>query len=342
MADLLLYVVGLSAAAFMAFNIGANDAANPIDTAVGSGALSLKRALALFSVFSILGALLQGSYVMKTIGSGIVQGITVVSALVTVAAAGLWIMLATLLGLPISTSQSIAGAVLGVGVAYAAEGIIKLEDINWSVVTKIVSSWIVSPAISMGLALVLYLALLKLQASIESRKADRILLCLHVFSLSFAAYAFGANDVANATGVYVTVTQQQFGIPGHQTMLVLALLGGVFIAFGGFTLGRRVVETTAYKITKLDNASGVAAGLSLALTVWLFTTVPYALWGFGLPISTTHTSVTSIIGAGMAKSKGLRGLNVGVAVRIMMSWLLTLPVTMCLAFCLHMLINIFL
>ncbi len=341
MIEQVLYIVGLAAAVFMAFNIGANDAANPIDQAVGSGALRLKQALALFSTFTIIGALLQGSYVIKTLGKGIVPeepGIDIAGALLSVVAAGAWILTATLLRLPISTSQSITGAVLGTGVAYAVIGRIGLHEVNWSIMVRIALSWVVSPLIAMSLSVLLYFPFVRLQRFLVKRgKSEKLLIVLHVVSVAFAAYAFGANDVANATGVYLTITERQLGLPTHETMLLLSFLGGVFIAIGGLTLGRRVVQTTAFRLTRLDRPSGVAAGFSLAMTVWLFTTIPYMLWGFGMPISTTHASVSAIMGAGMAKAKSLRGINLKVVGYIVASWLLTVPVTMGISSCLYVL-----
>jgi PiT family inorganic phosphate transporter len=308
MIEQVLYIVGLAAAAFMAFNIGANDAANPIGQAVGSEALKLRQALVLFSTFTIVGAFLQGSYVIKTLGRGIVPEVDIVGALLSVLAAGAWMLTATLLGLPISTTQSITGAVFGVGMAYAVVGKISFYEINWRVMVNIVLSWITSPLIAMSLAVLLYFSFTRLQRLLaEKGMSERLLLSLHIISVAFAAYAFGANDVANATGVYLTITEKQLGLPDRETMLMLSLLGGVFIAIGGFTLGKRVVQTTAFRLTRLDHPSGLAAGFSLALTVWLFTTIPYMLWGFGMPISTTHASVSAIMGAGMARARELKG-----------------------------------
>ncbi|MCS7139736.1 MAG: anion permease [Candidatus Nezhaarchaeota archaeon] len=343
MIELALYLVGLSAAAFMAFNIGANDAANPVDTAVGAGALTLRKALTLFSVFTIVGALIQGSFVIKTIGRGIVPEIDTTAALTAVVASGTWIFIATLMGLPISTSQSISGAVIGIGIAYSMLGVMRIEDINWGVISRIMLSWIMSPTLAMSLAILLYTFFVRLERSLRGRyDVDRIFLYLHIASLAFAAYAFGANDVANATGVYLTITQKYLGMPDHETMMFLALLGGLFIAIGGFTLGERVIRTTAFKITKLDHPSGVAAGFSLALIVWLFTTIPYILWGFGMPISTTHTSVSSIMGVGIAKVRSLRGLNLKVTAYIITSWLLTVPIAMIMAIGLYMMVRLLL
>lgn len=338
MIETVLYIVGLAASAFMAFCIGANDAANPVDQAVGAGALTLKRALFLFSSFTIIGALLQGRCVIKTLGAGIVPKIDLVAALIAVVAAGAWVLIATFLGLPISTSQSITGAIMGVGLAYALTGLIGFNEINWSVMVRILLSWITSPAIAMSLVVLLYFSFVRFANFLRKSGYDieKPFLALHIASVAFAAYSFGANDVANATGVYLTVTKEYLGLPTEEAMLMLSALGGIFIAVGGFTLGRRVIRTTAFRITRLDHPSGAAAGFSLALTVWLFTTIPYMVWGFGMPISTTQVSVSAIMGVGIARAKSLRGLNFKVVAAIIASWLLTVPVTMVMASCLYL------
>ncbi|MDH5815258.1 MAG: inorganic phosphate transporter [Candidatus Nezhaarchaeota archaeon] len=341
MIEIALYIAGLMASAFMAFCIGANDAANPVDQAVGAGTLALRRALFLFSLFAMIGALVQGRCVIKTLGAGIIPKIDVVAALVAVVAAGAWVLVATLLGLPISTSQSITGAVVGVGLAYVLTGQLGLDEINWSVMVRILLSWITSPTVAISLALLFYLSFVRFKKFLKARGYDveKPFLVLHVVAVAFAAYAFGANDVANATGVYLAVTREYLGLPTEEAMLMLSALGGTFIAIGGFTLGYRVIRTTAFRVTRLDRPSGAAAGLSLALTVWLFTTIPYMVWGFGMPISTTHVSVSSIMGVGIARAKSLRGLNFKVVAAIIVSWLLTVPITMGIASCLYLIVQ---
>ncbi|OYT38875.1 MAG: hypothetical protein B6U89_05090, partial [Desulfurococcales archaeon ex4484_58] len=298
--ETLILVLGYIASLFMAWCIGANDASNPTETAVGAGVLSIRKALILFSIFAGVGALLQGWMVMKTLGKGVVVIEDVVSAMIAVLSAGLWIIIASWKGLPISTSQSIAGGVLGIGFAYVLMGRIGLYDINWSVVFKIILSWITSPLASMFLAAILFFSFEKISWKTRGSGGINLLFkYLLILSLIFSAYSFGANDVGNATGVYVAVTQKYLGLPTISTRIFLAILGSIGIAIGGFTLGRRVISTVAYKITRLDLLTGLAAELSNALTVWLFTTIPYLLFGYGMPISTTHASVASIIGVGL-------------------------------------------
>lgn len=337
MIEIALYIVGLAASAFVAFCIGANDAANPVDQSIGAGTLTLKRALLLFSLFTMIGALIQGRYVIKTLGAGIVPKIDVVAALIAVVAAGTWVLVATIFGLPISTSQSITGAIIGVGLAYVLVGLMEFNKINWTVMISILVSWITSPAIAMSLVALLYLLFAKLASFLRRRGYDvrKPFVALHIASVAFAAYSFGANDVANATGVYLAVTREFLGLPTEEAMIMLSALGGTFMAIGGFTLGSRVIRTTAFRITRLDLPSGAAAGFSLALTVWLFTTIPYIVWGFGMPISTTQVSVSSIIGVGIVKARSLRGINLRVVATIVASWLLTVPITIGIASCLY-------
>jgi len=117
---LLVFLVLLMGAA-IGWSIGANDAANSLGTAVGSKALNLKQAIILIAVFGLLGALLQGSYVTKTIGKGIVpidqldKTLALYLAVVATFSACAWVVLATYWKMPISTSHSIVGAICGVG-----------------------------------------------------------------------------------------------------------------------------------------------------------------------------------------------------------------------------------
>jgi len=336
LSELLILIAGYAASLFMAWCIGANDASNPTETAVGAGALSVKQALILFSIFAAVGALAQGWMVMKTLGAGIVPRIDLYGALTAVLAAGMWITIASWRGLPISTTHSITGAVLGVGLAYVALGKMSVSSLNWGAVIKIVASWITSPIASILLAAAIYLGLRRLAFS---ERAESVLRIGLISALAFSAYSFGANDVANATGVYLTVTRDLLGMPDVNTQIFLAVLGSIGIALGGFTLGKRVIITTAYKITRLEVVSGLAAELSNALVVWLFTTVPYMLFGFGIPISTTYASIASVIGVGLARY-GVRGVNWRTVALIITSWITTLPITVSLAFTLRILVHV--
>ncbi len=312
----LLVIAGLLVAFYMAWNLGANDAANPTDTAVGSGALTLRQAIILFVIFAVIGAMLEGYRVIKTIGKGVVKDIDPLMAFSASVAAGLWVTLATRKGLPVSTTHSAVGAVLGVGLASEALG--GNARVDWSVVAKVVASWITSPLGAIALAFVLYYLFRFAAARLSATAAEKFFKGFLVFNLAFSAYAFGANDVGNATGVYVGVVGPVLGVPGEDTMRLLALLGGLGIAVGAFTWGYRVIMTVGFKITRLDYVSGAAAELANASVVYLFTRL-------GMPVSTTHASVSSVIGVGLAK-QGIRGIDRGTVLLIIAGWLATLPV----------------
>ncbi len=334
-AESIYIALGLIAAMYIAWNLGANDAANPTNMAVGAGALTIRKAILLFSLFAAVGALLQGYMVIKTIGKGVVSDVPVVGALVSSIVAGLWITIATYKGIPVSTTHSSVGAVLGVGLASMYLG--GEAQINLSVVYKVILSWIASPLAAIFMSVLLYFLLEKIVGNLRNKgyNVERLLKYAFIPALAFSAYAFGSNDVGNATGVYVGVVSQLTGFPDKNTMLLLAFIGSLGIMAGAFMWGPKVIETVGFRITRLDYVSGLAAQLGNALSVWFFTTIPAMLIGYGMPISTTHASVSSVIGVGIAKYRSLKGVNWRTVALIVVSWVMTLPIAMGLSFGLY-------
>jgi len=329
-AGLLVIGVGLALSFYVAWCLGANDAANPTECAVGSGVLSLRRALVLFCVFVALGAILQGFMVIKTIGKGVVEEVTVLGSLCVVLSACLWITFCTWRGLPVSTTHSIIGSVLGYGVVRGGLG-----GVNWAVFGGVGLSWIASPLAAAALAYLLYSLLASSLPRLEH--GELYTRALLVFSLCFSAYAFGANDVGNATGVFLSITSELESIPRELLMLGLALLGTAGIAVGAFTWGYRVIETVGHRITRLDPVMGGAAELSNAVSVYLFTTIPYMLFGWGMPISTTLASVGSIIGVGVSKDRDT--VSSRIILKILGAWVFTVPCAAVLCGAIYTLLN---
>jgi PiT family inorganic phosphate transporter len=145
-----------------------------------------------------------------------------------------------------------------------------------------------------------------------------------IIALFFSGFAFGANDMGNATGIFISSTERVAGKPTMEVMFILALLGSMGIAVGCFTWGHRVIKTAGFKITRLDPITGLAAEYSNALTIFIFTVVPFYLIGFGIPISTTQASIGSIIGVGLI-ANGLRGVHKHTVRKILSTWALTIP-----------------
>jgi len=289
----LLFLAGF----YVGWNIGANDTANCIGTSVGSGLLSYRRAVYLVAIFVVLGALLQGHNVMKTIGKGIVtEQLSAVAILVAMASAGLLITLATTLKLPVSTSQAIVGGVAGVGFAAGAK-------VDLTKLITIVQVWVLCPFLTAILAFTIYhLLAMPLRRIRRVGLLDRLLGGLVIATAGYVAFSLGANDVGNAIGPIANL-----GIAPWW----LAFLGGSALALGALVYGKSVTETVGREITPLDPLSAIAAQGAAALAVHLFSIL-------GIPVSTTQAIIGALIGTGLVK--GVRTVSYGMVGQIILGW----------------------
>ncbi|WP_340819545.1 inorganic phosphate transporter [Methanolobus sp. WCC4] len=318
---LLLIAAGL----YMAWNIGANDLANAMGTSVGSGALSIKQVIIIAGVFEFAGAVLFGKRVTSTIAKGIVPidsildpHLVAVGMLAAILAAGFWITLATFYNLPVSTTHSIVGAVLGFGLMAAYSGIIGFGDIKWSVLAKIVGSWLVSPVLGALIAYVIFslIRVLILQKADDPYNIEKKFVILQIMTACYIAFAHGSNDVANAVGpLYAGLHSLEMA--GLQIPIWVMAVGGVGMVIGLATWGYRVIETIGTRITELTPTRGFSAEFATASVVVLHS---YS----SLPISTTHTLVGSVIGVGLAG--GLAAVDLSVIGKIIVSWVVTVPI----------------
>ncbi|WNY28153.1 Sulfate permease CysP [Methanimicrococcus stummii] len=329
--DIILGIALVLAGFYMAWNIGANDLANAMGTSVGSKALTIKQVIVLAAVFELAGALLFGGNVTGTIAKGIVPLdkiieisplIVTVGMLAAILAAAFWITLATFYNLPVSTTHSIVGSVLGFGIICVFYGYIALTDIHWATLIEIVASWFLSPAIGAVLAyLIFYIVRKKFLIKSENVPGiEKKFIWLQVATACFIAFAHGSNDVANAIGPLYAVFEM-YGYQGFGPLKlsqVLLLLGGIGIVIGLSTWGYKVIDTVGSKITELTPTRGFSAQFATAAVVLAHSYI-------GLPISTTHTLVGAVIGVGLAG--GLSGVNFKVIKNIVSSWFITVPVS---------------
>ncbi|UCG39020.1 MAG: inorganic phosphate transporter [bacterium] len=394
-----IFWFSLAACVYMAWNIGANDVANAMGTSVGSHAVSLKQAVLLAAVFEFAGAFLVGGHVTETVRKGIVspavfQGqadIFVLGMLAALIAAGLWLNMATFLGLPVSTTHSIIGAVVGFGLLVGGA-----SAVHWGKLGSVVLSWFISPLfggimgwltfsfikrtvlsswnpvraanrvvplllipvvtvlvlsmlfkglknlkldvpfsqallIGVGIGIAVYLVarilLLRRYAQRPLKRKDAftqvegIFAYLQIGTACYVAFAHGANDVANAIGPFAAIAEVfksgDLAMKVPVPMWVLGL-GGLGIVVGLATWGYKVIETVGKKITSMTPSRGFSAEFSTATTVLICSKM-------GLPVSTSHTLVGSVIGVGLAR--GMAALNLRVIRSIVNSWLITVPAT---------------
>ncbi|MCK9573694.1 MAG: inorganic phosphate transporter family protein [Candidatus Omnitrophica bacterium] len=304
--DFLIIGIAVAMSLAVGWSIGANDAANSLGTAVGSRVLSLKQAIFLIALFGFLGASLQGSYVVATIGKGIVP-LNELSknnsrniAFIASFAACLWVMLATHWKMPISTSHSIVGAVAGAGLAMAA-------PVKWKVLGDIFMCWILTPV---GAAILGYIFFRVLQnilpRIIPRRYFKQTIATLIVISGCYVAFTWGSNDVANSIGVLV----------GAEIISpkICLILGGAAIVLGIVTWGYKVIETIGSEIIHLSPIMAFSAQLASSLNVHIYTLM-------GIPVSTSHSIVGAICGIGLVK--GIRVLNMRIMRDIVLCWVAT-------------------
>ena len=256
---------------FLGWSLGANDASNAFGSAVSSRMVKFWTAAILASIFVILGALLEGRAGIETL-----QGLTEMTlkmAVVSSVAAAVTVTIMTVLGLPVSTSQAVVGAIFGIGVVN--------KQLNIAGLGKVVACWFGTPVGGLLIAIVLYrlLAVFYNRSKIDLFDSDILLRLSLIVAGSYAAYALGANNVANVTAVFVAA--------GQLTVFTAALLGGLSIALGILTFSRRVMETVGTKLVQLDPFSALVVVLAEGLTVHFYTLV-------GVPVSTSQAVVGAI------------------------------------------------
>lgn len=197
-----LLIVSAAVGAYMAMNIGANDVANNMGPAVGSGAMTMGWAIVVAAVFEALGAIVAGGDVVGTIKGGIIDPADIASPTLfawvmfaALLAGALWLNLATALGAPVSTTHSIIGAVMGAGIAAGGWGMV-----NWSTIGAIVASWVISPLAGALIAAV-FLYAIKRSVTYRTEKTEAaarvvpLLIGLMVWSYTTYMLLKGVNQV---------------------------------------------------------------------------------------------------------------------------------------------------
>ncbi len=286
----------------MGWNIGANDTANCIGTSVGCGLLSFKRAVILVAVFTLLGAMLQGQYVMKTIGKGIVrEDLNYTAIIVALLCSGFFVTLATFYKIPTSTSQAVVGGVFGIGLAVGA-------DINYSKLIIIAESWLICPVLVMALAFVLshLLNFIIRRIALSALLIQNAIGWMAILSACYVAYSMGANNAGNAVGPIANL--------GIFDPSLLLLIGGIAIALGAITYGKKVAETVGKGITPLDIPAAFVAQFSSAFGLHLFSVL-------GIPVSTSSAIVGAVVGVGLVK--GAKAISKKTVITILLGWILT-------------------
>ena len=251
----ILFVMALLFGFYMAWSVGANDVANAMGTSVGSGALTLKRAVIVAAILEFCGAFLVGSHVSETVRKGIVQPevfasqplFFVYGMIAALLAAGVWLQLASYYGWPVSTTHSIVGAIVGFGVVVGG-----WSAVSWDKFGSIVASWVISP-LSSGLISFAIFSLLRRQIFLNSdplAAAKRLTPYL----------VFAVFSVLTLVLVFKGLSNLNLDLPLGQALLV-ATVAGVIAAAVSTVLVRRIKLPSAVAPAKSQQNDSVIASL---------------------------------------------------------------------------------
>ncbi|MFX1509604.1 MAG: inorganic phosphate transporter [Promethearchaeota archaeon] len=327
----LVWIIILFVLVFIvAVAIGAND--ETMASVVGGKVLKLNAAILLGMCLQIIGAQLLGAGVSETIGQDMVlTPLPFDIVLVLVIAMAIWLLIASIRGYPISTTHSIVGCVLGVGLVIELATMGPL--INWVTITEIVIGWILSPIFGLAIALLVQFVVRKTilprATSLDKiERFERIFGWLLLVVVVITALSRGGNDVSKAVGILTMI------FPDPTFWSWFLLLGGIGMAVGLFLIGRRVVATVGMEVTELRPSTSFSAELAVATVLFVGT-----LWG--IPLSGTHVLVAAVVGVGIANRNPVRGPGLN---KIIIASFLTVPLSALLAvglFWLYMMIRPF-
>jgi PiT family inorganic phosphate transporter len=320
---IVLVLVVIMALGFDFIN-GFHDTANAIATSVSTRALSPRTAVLLAAFFNLVGALTYTG-VAKTIGGKIADPFKLENGLVIVlaalASAILWNIITWWFGIPSSSSHALIGGVSGAVVGAAGFGAINVEGF-----VSIVQALIISPIVAFATGFIVIKVISWLVANTAYHRTNRTFRGLQVLAASWQSFSHGANDAQKTMGIisFALIAGGFLDSPTGEITIPLwvklsaALAMALGTAFGGW----RIITTMGRKIMKIKPISGFSADLSSALIITIFTT-------FKLPVSTTHVITSSILGVGA--SQKFSAVKWGLAGRIIVTWIITLPATALLA-----------
>lgn len=285
----------LLASALMGWTLGANDTASVFGLAITTRLIKPITALALTAGFIVLGAVLQGHAGIETYAALGQQ--TLWSAFVISLVPALTLWGTATLGLPVSATQAVVGAAIGVAFMHGGA--------NWAVLAKLGVSWALAPLGTLLFAMAFYWAFSRLlQPWLLGLSGYEILLKVgFVVVGSYGAFSLGANNVDNVSGVWVG--------SGAISATTGVWLGSLSMATGVLTYSGRVIDTLGRKLANLDGFSAFVAMFSSALTLHL-----YAM--LGVPVSASQAAVGAVLGIGLVK--GVNTVRRKTVLRIMLAW----------------------
>lgn len=323
--DLTIFLY-LSSGLFLGWSLGANDAANVFGTAVASRMVKFRTAAIIITVGVILGAVISGAgaaHTLSKLGSINALGGAFMAAFAAAAVVA-WL---TILGLPVSTTQAIVGAIIGWNFFTGSVT-------DFTVFKTIFATWFLSPLLTAIFSYLIYLGVMKVlnRSKIHLIRRDAWTRTALIVAGVLGSYSLGANNIANVMGVFIGANpfkDLDLGLFDVSGLQLLFLLGGVAISVGVFTYAKKVMLTVGSEIAPLTPVGAFIVVIATSLVLFLFASedLEYALASMGLPtiplvpVSSSQAVVGGVIGIGLIKNA--RNIKWGVVGRITWAWVQT-------------------
>lgn len=278
----LLLGIGIAVAVFVGINIGGSSSGVSFGPAVGSRVVSTRVAAGLMAFFAMLGGLLVGPNVVHTMGEGFVppQYFSIEASIAVLLFTGIGILVGNILRVSVSTSETAVGAIVGMGAA--------LGVLNWEILGKVVTWWLVSAIAAFWVSAVIGRYLYDRIETLLDFDRERLYPRLLVLGVGcYMAFSAGASNVANAVAPLIG--------SGMVEMTPGILVAGVAIGIGAFALGSRTMETVGNEITDLPLEAALIVEIIAATVITLLSKA-------GIPASLAVTATMCVIGLGWGRA----------------------------------------
>ncbi|GKV54934.1 anion permease [Sporosarcina sp. NCCP-2222] len=326
---ILTILIVIFALAFDFIN-GFHDTANAIATSVSTRALKPRTAIYMAAAMNFLGAL-TFTGVAKTISKDIVDpfmlengSLVILAALIS---AIIWNLVTWYFGIPSSSSHALIGSIAGAAISAAGFAVL-----NYSGFIKILEALLISPFIAIAAG---FLVMSIFKVVLKNRnlfKANKRIRYLQIGTAALQSFTHGTNDAQKAMGIITMALIAANMQTGDDIQLWVRIAAATAMGLGTSIGGYKIIKTVGGKIMKIRPVNGAAADLSSAMIIFGATLIH-------LPVSTTHVISSAIMGVGSAQR--VKGVKWGVAKKIVITWVITMPISATIAAILYQLLNLF-
>ena len=336
--DTILIITILVVIFALAFDFinGFHDTANAIATSVSTRALPPRVAVLLAAVMNFLGAItfvgvakaiakdIVDPFALNTSADDTTGTIVILAALLS---AITWNLLTWYFGIPSSSSHTLIGSIAGAAIAAAGFGIL-----NYSGFKNILIALILSPFLALAVGFIMMSLFKVIFKNLNLYKTNQGFRIFQIFTASLQAFTHGTNDAQKAMGI-ITMALIAAGIQTDDSVqdwvrIACAIAMGLGTSIGGY----KIIKTVGGKIMKIRPVNGAAADLTSASIIFGATLIH-------LPVSTTHVISSAIMGVGSAQR--VKGVKWGVARKIVLTWLITMPISAVMAAIIYFLLSLF-